>query len=135
MGASNGKKHPITLEKEKSKNLNKPVNLCENLTKPVNLCENLTKPVDLQKAIVSKYIIADIFGLLGKDKKLKVITYSTKMKKILGICLDDYKKRSLKVFVGERNGIGKEYKKDTNIIVFEGQYLKGKKKWKRKRIL
>ena len=58
MGASNGKKHPITVEKEKSK----------NLTKPVNLCENLTKPVDLQKAIVSKYIIADIFGLLGKDK-------------------------------------------------------------------
>ena len=55
MGASNGKKHPITLEKEKSK--------------------NLTKPVNLQKAIVSKYIIADIFGLLGKDKKLKVITY------------------------------------------------------------
>jgi len=65
--------------------------------------------VNLQKAIVSKYIIADIFGLLGKDKKLKVITYSTKMKKILRICLDDYKKRSVKIFVGERNGIGKEF--------------------------
>ena len=49
------------------------------------------------------------------------------MKKILGICLDDYKKRSVKIFVGERNGIGKEFRKGTNIIVFEGQYLKGKK--------
>jgi len=49
------------------------------------------------------------------------------MKKILGICLDDYRKRSVKVFVGERNGVGKEFRKGTNIIVFEGQYLNGKK--------
>ena len=43
MGASNGKKHPKTEEKEISKNLTKPVNLCENISKPVNVCENISK--------------------------------------------------------------------------------------------
>ena len=123
MGGSNGRNNSITEKNEICNNLVKPE--INQVIKPVIKAE--LKPVNLQKAVESKYIIVGIFGLLNKDKKLNIITYNKKMKNILGIFLDDYKKRSVKVFVGERDGIGKEYRKDTNIIVFEGQYVNGKK--------
>ena len=131
MGGSNGRNNSITEKKEICNNLIKPV--INQVIKPVIKAE--LKPVNLQKAVESKNIIVGIFGLLDKDKKLNIITYNKKMKNILGICLDDYKKRSVKVFVGERDGIGKEYIKDTNIIVFEGQYVNGKKMEEEKNIM
>ena len=82
-------------------------------------------PVNLLHTIKSKYIFIKISEILCEKKKLNIICYNKKIKKILGINLDDYKKISRKKFVGKRNGRGKEYKIDKNILIFEGKYLNG----------
>ena len=94
--------------------------------------KNLQLAIDLYKSVKSFYIIDYIFSFLDEKKKLGMIIYSNKFQKKFGINLDYYKKISGKIHLGERNGYGKELKLDSNILIFEGEYLGGKKNGKGK---
>ena len=49
------------------------------------------------------------------------------MNKRLNISIDNYKKCSGKLKVGESSGYGKEYNLDKNILLFEGNYQNKKR--------
>ncbi len=91
--------------------------------------------IDFRKSVKSLYIRKYIFSFLYEKKKLKFIEYNKTYQKDFNINIDNYKKLSGKYILGERNGIGREYILNTDILIFEGEYIIGKKEWKRKRIL
>ena len=47
--------------------------------------------------IKSKYILKLIFGLLQKNKLLRIIRYNKKLQKILNIDINNYKKECFKI--------------------------------------
>ena len=103
-----------------------------NLLKAEN-AENKEIPhIYLRKVLKSNYIFAEVFNFLDEKKKLKMVIYNQKIKNKLGINLNDYKRVSGKKQVGERNGKGKEFTLDKNILVFEGEYKNGKRNGKGK---
>ena len=77
--------------------------------------------------IKSLYIIKDIFSYINKKQKLNLIMYNKQLQKIVGVDIEDYKKASGKYKIAEKNGKGREYILNTNILIFEGEYLN----WKR----
>ena len=113
------------------------------------------------KNIKSEYFIKILFMHLNNYRQLKLIKYNKYLQNQLNIHLYNYKifkgiytkyyedgkiaeyyhKGDLE-FVqfegeysnGEKNGKGREYYYKGNTL-FEGEYLHGKKKWERKRIL
>ena len=95
---------------------------------------NIKNTVNIRD-IKSPFIIKNIFSFLSEKQKLNILIYNKKIKKKLGININNYIKQSGKIYIGKRNGFGEEYLLNTNVLIFEGKYLNGKKKWKRKRIL
>ena len=85
--------------------------------------------------IKSIYITKFILSFLLEKKKLEMIIYNKKYQNKFNINIDYYKKISGKYIIGERNGKGKEYYIKTNELIFEGNYLNGKKKEKVKNII
>jgi len=75
--------------------------------------------------IKSSYNIKRIFSFLYEKQKLKMIIYSKELQKICSINIEDYKKKSGKYKIGEKNGKGKEYIIYTNVLIFEGEYKNG----------
>jgi len=61
-----------------------------------------------------------------------MIIYNKTFQKKFGINIDDYRDTSGKLFVGEKNGIGKEYTLDKKRLLFEGEYLNGRRNGKGK---
>ena len=94
--------------------------------------ENINQKINILKSVKSKYILEIIFSKLNEKKKLRMIIYNKNFQKKLGININDYKTLSGKLFVGEKNGIGKEYVIETNKLLFEGNYLNGKRNGKGK---
>ena len=88
--------------------------------------ENIKNKIDL-KDIKSSFIIKILFSYLTRKKKLDIIMYNKQLQKMLLIDTKDYKSQSGKYKIGGKNGKGSEYLIDTNILIFEGEYLKGKK--------
>ena len=86
--------------------------------------EDIKSKIDL-KEIKSEYIKKRIFSYLNEKQKLKMIIYSKELQKICSIGIEDYKNKSGKYKIGEKNGKGKEYIINTNILIFEGEYLNG----------
>ena len=84
------------------------------------------------KDIKSSYIIKKIFSFLYEKQKLKMIKYSKELQKMHLINIEDYKKISGKYRIVEINGKGKEYIINTNILIFEGEYLNRKRNGKGK---
>ena len=84
------------------------------------------------KNIKSQNILKFIFSFLFKNKKLDIISYNNQIKRILKVNFDDYKSAGNLEKIGERNGYGKEYIKDTNLLIFEGEYKNGRKNGKGK---
>ena len=84
------------------------------------------------KKIRSPYIMKIIFSFLNNIKKLNIIYYNKRIQNNLNINIEDYKNISQKYIIGDRNGNGKEYIKDTKILIFEGEYLNGKRNGKGK---
>ena len=83
--------------------------------------------------IKSIYILKEIFKQMIKKKYLDLISYNKKLKCKLEINIEDYKNEAKKIKSGQRNGFGKEYKLDeNNILLFEGEYLNGKRNGKGK---
>ena len=64
-----------------------------------------------------------------------MVIYNKELQKKLLFNLEDYKRISGKNKIGDKNGKGKEYILNTNILIFEGEYLNGKKMEKEKNII
>ena len=88
--------------------------------------------IDLIMSINSKYITQKIFSYLDNKKKLNMIIYSKKSQESLDINIEDFKKASGKCKIIDKNGKGKEFILDTDILIFEGEYLNKKRHGKGK---
>jgi len=82
--------------------------------------------------IKSLYNIKRIFSFLYEKQKLKMAVYNKELQKMFSIGIEDYKKKSGKYKIGEKNGEGKDYIINTNILIFEGEYKNGKRNGKGK---
>ena len=58
---------------------------------------------------------------------LNMIVYNKEFQKRLSVDINDYRKVSGKYKIGKRNGKGREFLINTNELIFEGEYLNGKK--------
>ncbi len=87
---------------------------------------------NLIELIKSKYNIREVFSFLYEKQKLNMIIYNKKLQKIIGVNINDYKKKSGKYKIIGLNGKGREYILDKNILIFEGEYLNGKRNGKGK---
>ena len=84
------------------------------------------------KDIKSFFVIKRIFSFLSENQILNIIRYNKELQKKFIVDIKDYKKESGKYKIGGKNGYGKEYIIKTNRIIFEGEYLKGKRNGKGK---
>ena len=82
--------------------------------------------------IKSIYILKSIFNYISSNVFLDLLCYNKEMQNKLQISIEDYKKFGNRFKIGEINGMGKEYKLNKNILLFEGEYLNGKKNGKGK---
>ena len=82
--------------------------------------------------IKSKIILKRIFSPLDKIKKLILINYNKALQYKIGVDIYDYKKETKRKKLGEKNGLGKEYIIDFNILLFEGEFLNWKRNGKGK---
>ena len=73
--------------------------------------------------IKSKYFYKNIFSHLTNKLKLDIIKYNKRLQKLIDIILINFGK----YIVLEPNSIGKEYNFSNDIIIFEGEYLNGKR--------
>ena len=81
---------------------------------------------------IKVYMKRKIFLFLEEKQKLNIILYNKELQKELLVDIEDYKRSSGKYKIGEKDGIGKEYILNTNILIFEGEYLNGKRHGKGK---
>ena len=63
-------------------------------------------------------------------KKLEIIIYSKHFQKRIEVDIKDYRNASKRLKIGGKNGKGKEYKLNTDILLFKGDYLNGKRNGK-----
>ena len=82
--------------------------------------------------IQSLYILKTIFSFLNESLKLNLIIYNKELQKKFLVDIENYKKISGKYRIGEKNGIGREYIINTKRLIFEGEYLDGKRNGKGK---
>ena len=103
--------------------------------KKINYLQNIKSP-DVKEIVLQ---------FLNEKRKLDIIIYNKNLQKIIRVDIRYYKMLSGKYKTGKKNGKGKEYDYDGDLI-FEGEYLNGKRngigkeyyrngKWNRKRIL
>ena len=82
--------------------------------------------------IKSEYILENIISYINQREKLNLIIYNKELQKKIGVNIEDYKKPSRKYRIVEKNGKGKEYELNTDKLIFEGEYLNGKRNGKGK---
>ena len=92
----------------------------------------LLKNLKYSRDIKSKYVQKGIFSFLNEKEKLNMIVYNKKLQKILGVDIKDYQKVSQKFKIGNKDGEMKEYDLYTKELIFEGEYLNGKRNGKGK---
>ena len=100
----------------------------------ISKLENINSYLNSEKSIKSVYIIKEIFSFFDKKTLFNIIIYNKQWQNVLKINIEDYKKLSGKYKIGKKDGRGKVFKLNTNILLFDGECLNGKKKWKWKRI-
>jgi len=88
--------------------------------------------LEFGKIIKSENNIKEIFSFIGKKKLFNLIIYNKYSQKILKINIKEYKKISGKYKIGKKDRIGRVYKLNSNILIFEGEYLNGKRNGKGK---
>ena len=108
----------------------------ENIQKINDLGEKIeikdNKQINLKESIKSLYILKIIFSNVNYSSLLHIIQYNNYFQKKLNIKLKDYKKESGKYKVGGNNGEVKIYTLKKDKLLFEGEYLNGKKNGKGK---
>ena len=88
---------------------------------------NIKSNINNAKTIKSLYNLKEIMKFLDEKVKYDLIIYNKHLQNELGINIENYKAISKKYKIGGKNGKGKEYIKNTNKLIFEGEYLKGKR--------
>ena len=83
--------------------------------------------IDLKNKINSEYNVKMIFSFLNQRRKLNMIMYNKELRKLIEINIEDYKKLSGRYKIDGKNGNGREYKINTNNLIFEGEYINGKR--------
>ena len=101
----------------------------------ISKLENINSYLYSGKSIISEYIFKEIFSFLDKKTLFNIINYNKKWQNVLKINIEDYKKISGKFKIGKKDGRGKVYKLNTTILLFEGEYLDGKKMEMEKNII
>jgi len=94
--------------------------------------ENKKSEINIEKSIKSKYIFKEIFSFLSEEQKLNIIIYNKNLQNKFDININYYIRKSMKYKKGKRDGKGKVYLISTNTLLFEGDYLNGKKNGKGK---
>ena len=82
--------------------------------------------------IKSQYFMKLLFFNIKERKKLKLIKYNKNLRNMLDINLIKYKIMSGKYIIYEKNNIGKVYNSYNDELLFEGEYLNGKRNGKGK---
>jgi len=85
--------------------------------------------------IKSSYFIKLIYTFVEEAQKLKLIRYNKSIQKNLDISIINYKFFKGRYIIYESNGFVKEYYGDDDTLLFEGEYLNGKKMGKEKNII
>ena len=80
--------------------------------------------------IKSLFNIIEVFSFLQEREKLNMIFYNKELQKILSVNIKDYIKICKKYKIGGRNGKGQEYDYENDDLLFEGEYLNGKRNGK-----
>ena len=80
----------------------------------------------------SIYFIKRIFTFVDEKTKLDMIKYNKNLQNIMDINLTNYKFYSKRYIIFEKNGKGKEYSGFDDSLLFEGEYLNGKRHGKGK---
>ena len=68
-----------------------------------------------------------LFSFIKEGQKLKIIKSNKNLQKNLNISIINYKFYSGRNIIYESNGIGKEYNGNDGKLIFEGEYLNGKR--------
>ena len=84
--------------------------------------------------IKSLFILKRITFHLSEKIKLNLLVHNKKLQYKLNIEIIEYKRISSRYIINEIKGKGKEYNSYNDNLIFEGEYLNGKKKWIRKAI-
>ena len=90
------------------------------------------KTVNLNKEVKSSYIINSIFSHLNDIRKIKLVAFNKKYQNKFGIKIDDIKITSGKLKLAPWNGYGKEFCLKSKKLIYEGEYLNGKRNGKGK---
>ena len=77
--------------------------------------------------IKSSNIKKMVFSFLSETQALNLIIYNKTLQNIFGVDIEYYKKKSWIYKKAEKNGKGKEYILNKNILIFKGEYLNGKR--------
>ena len=83
------------------------------------------------KYIKSSYFNSILFSYIPEGQKLKLIKYNKSLQKNININIINYKFYSGKYIIYESN-LRKEYDGETDKLLFEGEYLNGKRNGKGK---
>ena len=86
-------------------------------------------------SIKSTYNLKLIFSFIKEERKLNMIIYNKELQKKVDVDIEVYKKKSGKYKIGEKNGKGREYILNSDELIFEGEYLNGKRNGKEKNII
>ena len=82
------------------------------------------------KNVKSSYFLKYIFSHITEGRKLKLIRYNKKLQKENDINIINYIYFSKRYLIIEPNGKGKEYDGYSDNLLFEGEYLNGKRNGK-----
>ena len=95
--------------------------------------KNIKKSMpNMLKFIKSSHIVNKIFSNLNEIRKLNLVRHNNYFQNILSINIEYYMKMSGRYKVESTNGNGKEYEIITDELLFEGEYLNGKRHGKGK---
>ena len=84
------------------------------------------------KNVKSTFIVKKVFSIANEKVKLELIKYNKRIQNILNIKLLNYKLFSGKYIIYSTKGVGKEYDAYTDDLIYEGEYLNGKRNGKGK---
>ena len=84
------------------------------------------------REIKSSFIIKRVFSFLNDKQKLNMIIYNKELQNNFELDIEDYIKISGKYKINGKNGKGSVYSLNTFKLIFEGEYINGKRNGKGK---
>ena len=84
------------------------------------------------KNIKSTYFIKKLFNYVDEKQKLKIVKCNKDLQNNIDISIINYKYFSERYIIYESNVIGREYNSYSDKLIYEGEYLNGKRNGKGK---